>query len=110
LLEELAKSFFSFNQFVEYMQKYKLSLTSFEQQDMKFDKYIKVEMLTMHAVKGLEFDHVFIMDVNEGNIPHKKALNIEEIEEERRLLYVSITRAKDEVYLLYLDDKKNITI
>jgi DNA helicase-2/ATP-dependent DNA helicase PcrA len=48
------------------------------------------------------------MDVNEGNIPHKKAFREEEIEEERRLLYVALTRAREEVYILYIkENNKN---
>lgn len=54
----------------------------------------KIQILTMHACKGLEFDHVVIPNLNEGVIPNKKAFLPEEIEEERRLLYVAMTRAR----------------
>lgn len=53
-----------------------------------------IRVLTMHACKGLEFDHVVLHGLNEGVIPHKKAFLPEEIEEERRLLYVAMTRAR----------------
>lgn len=53
-----------------------------------------IRVLTMHACKGLEFDHVVLPGLNEGGIPHKKAFLPEEIEEERRLLYVAMTRAR----------------
>ncbi len=53
-----------------------------------------IRVLTMHACKGLEFDHVVLPGLNEGVIPHKKAFLPEEIEEERRLLYVAMTRAR----------------
>ena len=48
----------------------------------------------MHSSKGLEFDIVFIIDANEGVCPHKKAILDEDIEEERRMFYVAMTRAK----------------
>ena len=60
--------------------------------------------MTMHAAKGLEYDRVFLMDVNEGNIPRlKKGEEPTEasMEEERRLLYVAMTRARDSLELLY---------
>ncbi len=53
-----------------------------------------IRILTMHACKGLEFDHVMLPYLNEGVIPHKRAFLPEETEEERRLLYVAMTRAK----------------
>lgn len=53
-----------------------------------------IRVLTMHACKGLEFDHVMLPFLNEGVIPHKRAFLPEETEEERRLLYVAMTRAK----------------
>ena len=50
--------------------------------------------MTMHRAKGLEFEAVFILDVNQGIIPTSKAVRDKEFEEERRVLYVGITRAK----------------
>lgn len=58
------------------------------------ERHGNILILTMHACKGLEFDHVVIPYLNEGVIPHKKAFLPEELEEERRLLYVAMTRAK----------------
>ncbi len=63
-----------------------------------------IHILTMHASKGLEFDRVFLMDVNEGNIPKLKrgeAVTETLLEEERRLFYVGMTRARDSLELLY---------
>ena len=63
-----------------------------------------VHILTMHAAKGLEYERVFLVDVNEGNIPRlKKGIPATEalLEEERRLLYVGMTRARDSLELLY---------
>ena len=64
-----------------------------------------VALMTFHAAKGLEFDHVFICDCNETIIPHKKALLPESIEEERRLLYVAMTRARKSLCLLYVQKR-----
>lgn len=58
-----------------------------------------IHILTMHGSKGLEFDRVFLPDLNEGIIPGRDCLTLRDLEEERRLLYVAITRAKKELYL-----------
>ena len=67
------------------------------------DSTNKVSLMTIHAVKGLEFNNVFIMGMEEGLFPHYNAINsgsIAEIEEERRLCYVAITRAKKNLWML----------
>lgn len=72
---------------------------------LKYDKtsdYNAVTMMTLHAAKGLEFKHVFIIGWEEGLFPHSRALlNPDELEEERRLAYVGITRAMEDLYLTY---------
>jgi DNA helicase-2/ATP-dependent DNA helicase PcrA len=61
-----------------------------------------VAVMTMHAAKGLEFPVVFLGAVEQGLLPHERSLNKnEEIEEERRLAFVGMTRAKEELYLTY---------
>ncbi|MDO5336001.1 MAG: ATP-dependent helicase [Eubacteriales bacterium] len=57
---------------------------------------------TLHSVKGLEYDRVYILNVNEGNIPYKKAVLEAQLEEERRLFYVGMTRAKKELILCHV--------
>ncbi|MBQ9512878.1 MAG: ATP-dependent helicase [Lachnospiraceae bacterium] len=57
------------------------------------------KVLTMHGAKGLEFDSVFLPCLNEGVIPAKRATKGEDLEEERRLLYVGVTRARMQVFL-----------
>ena len=64
-----------------------------------------VHIMTYHASKGLEFDTVYLPDCNEGNIPYKKSTTPEQIEEERRLFYVAITRAKEELHISFIDEK-----
>ena len=59
-----------------------------------------VWLMTLHAAKGLEFSRVFIPDVNEGNIPYGRMISDETAEEERRLFYVGMTRAKTALQLL----------
>jgi hypothetical protein len=55
----------------------------------------------MHGCKGLEFEKVYIPEAVEGIIPYKKAIRQSDIEEERRLFYVAITRAKKELMITY---------
>lgn len=66
----------------------------------------KVNIMTYHASKGLEFDTVILMHVNEGSVPHKKAYGEEKIEEERRLFYVAMTRAKRRLIITYVGGTK----
>ncbi len=77
-------------------------------QDEVDEKKPVVNLMTVHAAKGLEFDVVFILGMEDGIFPHSKSKEShEELEEERRLCYVALTRAKKHLYLLHTE-KRNI--
>jgi len=61
----------------------------------------KLSLLTYHASKGLEFHTVFLPGINDGKVPHGKNLSASELEEERRMFYVAMTRAKEKLFLSY---------
>ena len=64
-----------------------------------------ISVITMHGAKGLEFSQVFLPDVNEGIIPSRQCHSKESIEEERRLLYVAVTRAKEALSIYYTKER-----
>ena len=66
-----------------------------------------VTLATLHSAKGLEFSEVFLLNVNEGVIPYRRASLETEIEEERRLFYVGMTRAKTKLHLFYVKERYN---
>ncbi|QOY62944.1 UvrD-helicase domain-containing protein [Lysobacter sp. H21R4] len=67
----------------------------------KGDAGNQVRLMSLHGAKGLEFRYVFIVGVEDGTLPHDAALDEGSLEEERRLLYVGITRAKERLWLSY---------
>jgi DNA helicase-2/ATP-dependent DNA helicase PcrA len=73
----------------------------FSEQDQLRDEQGLVTLMTLHNAKGLEFGTVFIIGMEDGVFPHSRAIEAGDLEEERRLAYVGITRAKRELYLTY---------
>ena len=80
-----------------------LSLLSYGDRD---DPGNAVRLMTLHSAKGLEFRFVTIVGMEEGSIPHEGSISEGRVEEERRLLYVGITRAKEQVALMYAKRKR----
>ena len=66
-----------------------------------------VVLITMHGAKGLEYDHVLLPDLNERIVPHKRAYLPEAIEEERRVLYVAMTRARSSLFMSAINKEGN---
>lgn len=71
----------------------------------KFEENEGIRLLTMHGAKGLEYDVVYIPDANDGMTPHKKALTASEMEEERRMFYVAMTRAKNDLRVYFTRER-----
>jgi len=85
----------------------KLVLLDLLEQQQEEDDTDKVNLLTLHAAKGLEFPYVYIMGLEEELLPHKNSIAAETIEEERRLMYVGITRARQGLTLTLAEQRKN---
>lgn len=79
-----------------------VSLIDQEQRELESDNNQFVTLMSLHAAKGLEFNYVYIAGLEEGLFPHSRSFSdMAQMEEERRLCYVGITRAKKELYLSY---------
>jgi DNA helicase-2/ATP-dependent DNA helicase PcrA len=103
-LKELKSSMKSYSSLNEFLENISLQTAIDEKWDGE-----KINIMTIHSAKGLEFDAVFLPGWEEGLFPHQKSIDekgVEGIEEERRLAYVAITRAKKELYLSFANQRK----
>ena len=98
-LENSAAEYNDFNDWFVHMDEYKDELIEARKKSNENDKCVR--LMTFHSSKGLEFDIVYIIDVNEGSVPYKKAKGVDEIEEERRMFYVAMTRARKKLFICY---------
>ncbi len=98
-LEEAAKPFSTATEWFSHIEEYTEVL---KQKGQRQEQAGGVQLLTLHAAKGLEFDTVFIIQANEGRLPYQKALREDGEEEERRLFYVGMTRAKEVLKISYV--------
>lgn len=97
-LAESAAEFETFEAWKEHAVRYEEELKKQNLEETREAKD-RVTLSTMHSAKGLEYPVVFVVDVNEGIVPHHKAGLPADIEEERRLFYVALTRAKDRLHV-----------
>lgn len=102
-LEEAARPYATLEEWFNHVEEYTTALKLREKKrEMNHEG---VRLMTMHAAKGLEFDTVFIIEANEGQVPYKKAMKEQGVEEERRLFYVAMTRAKELLKIVYVKTK-----
>ena len=111
-IENDISRFASFDEWKKYQIEYEKKISS-ETEKNRGSCNVKISegvyLMTMHASKGLEFDHVYIVNVNEGTIPRYQKgekMYLERLEEERRIFYVGMTRAKKTLELHYLTGTK----
>src|SRR3989344_1399778 len=101
-LRSVATEFPKLNDFLEQVALVETAQNSKGALSLNLNSQGAATLMTAHAAKGLEFPVVFIVGLEEGLFPHSRALtNQEELEEERRLVYVGVTRAKKQLYLTY---------
>ena len=96
-LKESAAGFKTFDEWFVHIEAYKEELL--RQAAQRRTETDAITLATMHSAKGLEFPIVYILDANEGITPHSRAMLDEDMEEERRLFYVAMTRAKTRLHV-----------
>ncbi len=102
-IQNSAKGMEDFPAWLDMIDAYRQNLN---RTDTPADGEDAVSLVTMHGSKGLEYKIIILPDVNEGNVPQKKAVTQKELEEERRVFYVAMTRAKEKLFLFYVKKTK----
>ncbi len=103
-IQETARDCVSLPEWLAYVESYGKKLEEIRK-EQDCDSKAGVSLMTMHGSKGLEFEAVFIPTVNEGVCPYRKAVQSGAIEEERRMLYVAMTRAKKHLHLSFVKER-----
>ena len=98
-LQESARAYKTYDEWFVYMGRYKKEMDEMRKRQQEVKE--GVHLATMHSSKGLEYDKVFILDAAEGITPYKKAVLDADLEEERRMFYVAMTRAKKELTICW---------
>lgn len=105
VLDELQEGAKSFDDIETYLGHVEIAKEAAKDNTKRKEKPTGVTLSTMHGVKGLEFETVFIISAVGGLIPHEKSKSPDEIEEERRLFYVGATRARDMLYISIIKNR-----
>jgi DNA helicase-2/ATP-dependent DNA helicase PcrA len=99
-IKELKSVALSFPKLMDFLEQVALVESEYSQHEKETKDNRRLVLMTLHQAKGLEFDHVFIVGVEEGLLPHSRSIDDQfQLEEERRLFYVGITRAKKALYI-----------
>lgn len=105
-LKELRSVAIRFEDVHEFLQQVALVESEYSQNEKQRKSKQGVKMMTLHQAKGLEFPYVFIVGAEEGLIPHSRSIyDRHQLEEERRLMYVGITRAEKKLYITYVQKR-----
>ena len=102
-IEEASRPLPTLEEWFRHVEEYSEALKKKEQRKEQAGEGVR--LMTLHAAKGLEFDTVLLLEANEGRMPYKKAKTDREEEEERRLFYVGMTRAKEVLKICYVKEK-----
>lgn len=104
-IQSSAKGYQTLEEWFDHIDAYKRQLERMAKQENANAE--SVTLATLHSAKGLEFSQVYLIDVNEGIMPYKKAVLKQDIEEERRLFYVGMTRAKERLTICSVKKLRN---
>ncbi|ROR31394.1 DNA helicase-2/ATP-dependent DNA helicase PcrA [Mobilisporobacter senegalensis] len=105
-IQESAKNYKTYEEWFTHIEEYALELAE-QAKNQRENDIDSITMTTMHSSKGLEYEVVFIIDANEGITPHHKAMLEVDMEEERRMFYVAMTRARKYLHIYSVKERYN---